>query len=162
MNLKDFDDDPKSKPSDGGNVNKLALVPDGSYEAEVVNIVCKETAKGPIITVNTITHAGVEIPKEWFIMDTARGTKAEAVGLMKGDLRRLGFDTDNWTTANNRPASEEIDKAFKCLKGMVVKLKKESKDGKHWLNVEGRAANDGKPNPVPVEYLNEVGGDPFA
>lgn len=160
MNLKQFDE-PKIKPSSGGFVNKLEAVPDGEYEVEVVNHESKDVKDGAVLSANLITTKGLEFPKEWFIISN------DKMAQFLGDLKKMGFDVDNWTVENNRPRSEEIDKALKCMKGMRFKVVKKSevskKDQKtyHNLYVNERLA-DGKPNPVPVEYLNEVGGDPFA
>jgi hypothetical protein len=176
--LDHFDDEAPS-PQQGG-ASKLSKVHDGPVKFRIDTVEQRKGSRsvpggakehGAIITVNFTVlggeQDGVEASNEWWVLNKQDRDR------YSGDLQVLGFDPENWSPANNRPFSKEVDKAHKLLPGLIVAAEKNSKTGDnnkvtHFLNVKGRAMNgdgkpeDGKPLKFTPEDMNEAVADAFA
>lgn len=141
VNYDEFDD---AKPSTGSTLETL---PDGEYEFEIKSVADVKRDKGGKISfhleVISAPLQGAEVDFERFI------TSQETMGFFLADLKRLGFDCDNWKAGTSRTNSSEIPKALAVCPGMRFKGKKvtNEKGGKqyHNLYINERLPGDGKP-----------------
>jgi hypothetical protein len=90
-------------------------------------------------------HKGLCITHAIAFVDTA--AKMRRLG---HDLKKLGFDAENWTLEKGRQASVETRKAMDWLPGMRFKATKRSSTGKdkktyHNVNIVARNGDDGIP-----------------
>ena len=118
MPFSDLDDAPVvTKPQYFSDQSKL--VPPGKYDVELLAGQLKETTSGDVFTF--VGMILTDCPhKTWHLERTIffakkTGTAEEKSAYRKQkydelikDLTTLGFDTENWTTANGRPRSEQI------------------------------------------------------
>lgn len=161
--LEDVDDN--FKP--GEMAGKMESLTDGEYDFEVNEAKFKVKAeKGMAIIemeLEVLTagkHQGTKVQHSLFLTDK---DSANRIGK---DLKTLGFDCDDWTKANSRPFSKEIQKVHKVLKGLRFKGKKQKNDnnGKtyHNLYINKRLEGDGKPQRLGPEQLDAADpDDPF-
>jgi hypothetical protein len=160
--------DDEYDPRDLGDL-KIEDLTDGDYDMQIMAASAKPLeAKAMLVLelkLEVLTpgkHAGQRYQFSWFIKD-----KDSAVRVSK-DLKRLGFDTDLWTRANDRPFSVEIQKVPRVLRGLRFAAKKKTNtgnDGKtyHNLNINRRSLPDGKPEFLGPEQLDapDLDADPF-
>lgn len=174
INLKRFDGNAPAPTK--GFENELEKVKDGEYEVAVTAIETKDVEvkkeAGCLLTLTLVVENGADVgstfPHKYFL------TNQDKINRFCGDLESIGFDPGNWTTANNRPFSDELDKAIRVLKGMKLKIRKSSKHVEadkttyHNLYVNGRVADaqgkptDGKPLMIDAAYLNKMNENAFA
>lgn len=165
--LNDLDDfEPSNLP-----VKPDALI-DGNYE--MVFRTAKNSVnptKGAFIIATELEilsagkHMGQRVKIDHWIKD---GDSRDRVIKM---LIILGFDCDQWTKANNRAFSKEIQNVYKVLPGMRVKAKKATNDGVdvdgkkvtyHNLYINERLLTDGKPARIGPDLLHAADeADPF-
>jgi hypothetical protein len=159
VDLEQFDDDFNPK-NDGG----AEILADGDYDMEVAECGTKKTSNFFIIeakftVIEGPTPPGTTIKHAWFISDR------DSANRFGKDMITLGLDADEWTTANERPFSKEVEKAVLLLPGLRFRAKKkanESKDGKgqsktyHNLYLNKRLETDGRPARFGAEDLNEA------
>ncbi len=163
--LEQYDDD--AKPATSRFASGLDQIKDGEYDFEVASAVMKTTTKDntplcsfKLVIISEGAHAGAEVERASFVKDR------ESFNVLLGDFRKLGFDSDDWTKANGRPASQEVDKAVKVAVGMRFRGKKHSnaskKDNKVYHNLDIlKRIEDGKPVQVGKKELDAADKDPF-
>lgn len=134
MPFSDLDDAPVvTKPQYFSDQSKL--VPPGKYDVELLAGQLKETTSGDVFTF--VGMILTDCPhKTWHLERTIffakkTGTAEEKSAYRKQkydelikDLTTLGFDTENWTTANGRPRSEQIPLAAAACKGLRAEFVK--------------------------------------
>jgi len=164
-----FDEKADEIPAGGGGGGKdLKSLPDGEYVFDITSAYERASKTGSVYfkmeleahvadsTTKTVEHT-------YFL--TKDGTINEvSFGILKKDLKSLGFDVDNWTRANGRPFSGEFEKAVFLMIGMSFKGKKSTNKGGYAQLYVNERTVDGKPNPVTLEALAEVAkakADPF-
>lgn len=164
LNLGQYDE--KAKPSTGF-ANDLERFPDGDYELlsgepEVSDVNGGNKIRIPFTVVGGPLD-GEKFKHDWWL------NSQEKVGMFLGDLAKMGFDTENWTPENNRPASEEIERSLKVIReGLRLKVKKITNkrtdaNGEkkfHNLRIEGRGV-DGKPEKIGQAELDKANESAF-
>lgn len=163
FDLKQFDKE--AKPSEATYASAKDL-PDGDYDFEIVSAAFKTAKKKEtkeemtilemdLLVLSPAAHHDKRVPRSSFL------TSQKAFDVLLADLKRLGFDSDQWTVANNRPASDELDKAIKLMPGLRFSSKKETNGTFHNINIRERLGTDGKPQTFDAKALNEAPADPF-
>lgn len=160
MWMENFDDD--FKP-DGGPA-KVESLTDGDYDFEVKKSAFKILEKKPLVIIEMELevlspgkHSGQIVQHALFIKDK------ESAARVGKDLATLGFDCAEWTVANGRPFSQEIQKVDKVLFGLRFKGKKQVNGKFHNLYINKRLLPDGKPEHLGADELNGPDTrDPFA
>jgi len=168
----DLDDKADDVPAGAGYGGKeLKNLPDGDYQFEINTASFAPTKKdGHLIfkmEVEVIDGAMsgnvAEIPH---FLTNKDGINEVAIGILKKDLKTLGFDADEWKKSANRPLSGELTKAIPLLFGMRFKGKKvTNKNGYANLYVNERLATDGKPATFGLAELNaaaKANAEPFS
>lgn len=164
MDFSEFDDD--FKPEDPFGGARAEELTDGDYEFKIQEVKLKE-AKGKKILelkLEVMTpgkHQGSVIHESVWLDTLEKFKRFGAV------LKRFGFDVDDWTPANKRPAGREFPKAVRWLVGMRVMANKKTsvvapkfvKDVEHVyhnINFRGRSKEeDGLPRKIGEKELNE-------
>lgn len=150
-------------------------LPDGEYEFEIKSAKLKTTKqKKTILSMDVLvlkgSREGLTVERPSFL------TSKESFNMCLNDFATLGFDAENWTLANDRPASKELNKAVHWLSDRA----KDAEDGKdgvpgnglrfkgskkkngefHNIDVKERLT-DGHPAKIGEAELAEVTLDPF-
>lgn len=175
--LTDFDDDFTTATGNAraGEI-ELSKLPDGEYEFAVKAFAVKDTSSGPMASmkleiVSEGPFAGKVVDRPYFFTQENRDTglrekNERALATLRDDLKVLGFDTDNWTKANGRPFSVEINRVGACVADVMLKAKKTSKVSGtktyHNLFVNARLSDvDGKPVAFGPKEMEDANADPF-
>jgi hypothetical protein len=172
--FESFDDDAsegvKAKPQFPSEQSKL--VPDGEYEVTLKKGVAK-SGNGDVFTfVGIITSDGPF--KGWHLertlfFDKKSGTDEEKAahrqkkhGEHKTDLKRLGFDVDNWKAAAGRPFSKQLALACDLMAGLKVRMRKKTNGSFENVYIDKRLDDD-KPKEFTAENMvpPETGDDPW-
>ena len=166
--LTDFDDAATEIPAGGIN-KKMSSLADGEYEFIIDKVINKETKSGNLFTIKaTVLTEGVFAGKEvehdyWLTGMNKEKTKVElremVIGQLRSDLGKLGFDEENWTTANGRKFFTEFLKAVLLMEGMKFKGKKSTGgDRGQYANfsVTERIPSDCRPEKIGVKELAEA------
>lgn len=176
MALDDYDDDFPTATAGRGNTLDLAKLPDGEYTLAVKAMEVKEgTSAGDIISLKLelLTDGpffGSLVEKAYFMSKNENGIRvknANQLVQVKDDLKRLGFDTDNWTKEQGRPFSREIKRACAVVVGVTFKGKKKQGGAKNGggyyqnLYVNDRIPDDGKPEAFGPKEMDDANADPF-
>lgn len=164
MNLGQFDKE--FKPGAGSGLESLA---DGDYECvieEAKLIELKDNSGAILKTKCTILSGpadGHQFRQEWWI------NSADKAGMLGADLKKLGFDTDQWK--GDRAFSVEIEKAVKLMEGLKMKFSKKANEGKKGTENEGRTfhnlrvigrGQDGQPAAFGPKELDAAVADAFS
>lgn len=169
--LEDYEDEIDNIPVGGGSNGDLKALPDGEYEfqltkgaykviektgSECVDLSFDVVSDGPFCA-KTFRHT------YWLTNKDGGGLNEVSIGILKKDLKTLGFDVDDWRKANGRPFLGELKKALKVMAGGVqFHAKKSSKSGYAQLYINRRSATDGKPatfGPAELNAAMEKGFD---
>ncbi len=166
VDLSEFDD--QAAPQ--GEL-KLEDMADGPYVLQVNKKATSFTSKAkgtktvkiPVLVISS--PAGSELnggstSLMRFVMDQSKFNE------LLIDFKTLGFDTENWKLAKNRPASTELEKAFIAMIGVRFRAEKRVTGTFHELVIKERVVNDGRPCPFTVDDLNAAASgvdndDPF-
>lgn len=152
-------------------------LPDGDYEVQITTGLLKDGEYGPIVTILMTVlgdgpQRGWQVEKTYFLTkkgegDSGRIMDERKIGELKSDLSTMGFDVANWTAANNRPFSVQLDIAASVMKGMKLKVRKKQNDEYANIYVNKRL-EDGKPAKLtaadmvkPPPGANEFGQSPL-
>jgi hypothetical protein len=131
----------------------LGKLPDGKHTFEITGAEFKVLVKSKIFVLKLAVDVGaerIEGKKEYWI-EGKDGLDEKRLNETKSDLALLGFDVDQWTRANLRPFSSELNRACLVMPGLKFKgSKKENKGkdgGKTFVNiyVDARDPDDGRP-----------------
>lgn len=150
----------------------LAKLPDGKYTYDVLAAQYKKGVNSTIFTLKIAAQVGEAVyegkHEYWLGRDKNGSTEWDerSINTLKGDLKTMGFDADEWTRANLRPFGDELTKACRAMVGMKIdgaKKENESK-GKTYTNIyiNGRALTedkktlDGKPAKYNAELIQEA------
>src|SRR5689334_17913246 len=127
------------KPSSGNDLEKL---PTGDYEFECGSAEKKDldNDEGCIISLPLTVLGGpldgTRVTQKWWL------NSQDKVNMFGADLKKFGFDTENWTEENERPLEVEGERALKCMPGLKIKCSKVEKKGQgevfHNLRFHGR------------------------
>src|SRR5574338_303507 len=136
-----FDDEDFEKaPSKEGSG-----LPDGKYECEITSVDDRDTTAGEVFSYKfvVIRHDNPKFINKKLeraiFLEPQNGTEAEreaakerAIGDLKRDMNKLGFDVDNWKKANGRPFKQQMEIAMEMMRGMhvVVTQKASANSGK--------------------------------
>jgi len=158
--MESFDDLAETIPAGGGFGGKdLKNLPDGEYQMQVYEAKAKVTKNGErifTIVYDVAMPGGSEVQVEHPYFLTKEGAANQiTVGILKNDLKAMGFDQDKWTKANNRPFSVELEKAALAMAGVKLKCKKFTNGKYANLQIIERLPDD-KPNPFTPEHLEEA------
>ncbi len=158
------------KPKYGSEQSKA--VADGDYVCQLTGAIMKDTAKGSVFTfmatiISDCQYKGWTLEKTIFLQsskgseDDKKKYTQDRMGELKKDFATLGFDSEKWTKANNRPVTTQLPAACELLKGMKIKMRKKTGDYANvYLNdrVKGddKKPVDGKPEKIGAEELAAV------
>lgn len=152
MGLADLDDEFETvKPPERKGGGGLAALPDGDYTFAVKGAQAKDTKAGPMVQLDLEVLSGGgpfdghACEHLYFLKGKDGKTNEVALSQLKKDLETLGFDVPNWTKANGRPFSAQLELAFFVLAGVRFRGKKKTNKGYANLYVEERATDDGRP-----------------
>lgn len=173
--LADYEDAIDEIPAGGGSYgNDLKTLPDGEYEFEIASggAAYKSIEKTGSELVELKLTLLSENPRQqgkkfnhayWLTNKNDGGLNEVTVGILKKDLKTLGFDVDNWTKANGRPFFGELKKALKILNGggFAFKAKKATKDKYAHLYINSRSETDGRPATFDAKSMEAAAKEPF-
>ncbi len=134
--LESFDS--SFKPQESGMRLGLEILPDGDYDFQITSMVLERTKKENTLILRqglrvlSGSHGvGKELERAYFFKSQ------QNVDILGGDLCRLNFDADKWTTANNRPFSKELQAVLPKCVGLRFRGKKSSNadNGKTYHNL---------------------------
>jgi hypothetical protein len=173
--LEDFDDDFTTATATSSSQSfDLAKLPDGDYEFAVQQFEVKETKAGPLVSLKLaiITEGpfvGKVVQRDYWLTKLGdNGTRVkndQQIAQVRDDLKKLGFDTGEWTKENGRPFSREINRVGACIKDVCFKGRKKANvsGGKTYQNlyVNDRLTTDGKPAAFGPKEMDDANADPF-
>ncbi len=174
--LADYEDAIDEIPAGGGNYGSdIKILPDGEYEFEIagggagykeIKSTESELVEFKLVMLTDGPHQGKKFNHSYWLTNTAAkggGLNEVSVGILKKDLKTLGFDVDNWTKANGRPFFGELKKALKILNGggFAFSGKKAKKDAHANLYINSRSATDGKPATFDAKSMEAAAAVPF-
>jgi hypothetical protein len=158
--LEELDTRADDVPAGSGYAAKeLKNLPDGDYQFEVTGASLAPTKNGQQLFKMELevidgNSAGTVVDVPHFLTND-KGPNDVAIGILRKDLKTLGFDEENWKKEAGRPFSKELVKASATLCGMRFKGKKvTNKGGYANLYVNERIATDGKPAKIGAAELN--------
>lgn len=175
--LADYEDAIDEIPAGGGSYgNDLKTLPDGEYEFEIASGGAAykqiESTESELVELKLTLlsenprQQGKKFNHAYWLTNTAAkggGLNEVTVGILKKDLKTLGFDVDNWTKANGRPFFGELKKALKILNGggFAFKGKKVTKSGHANLYINSRSDTDGRPATFDAKSMEAAAKEPF-
>jgi hypothetical protein len=140
------------------SLNQLESLPDGEYEFHIVKAELKLSPMAQkqllIIRLRTVDEEG----KVYEGDKVSSLASQQAVTFLANDLKRLGFDVDEWKLSKGRAFSKELPKAISHLPGIVFKGKKkmaQSKNGDEFLNIYVTKKVGERPVPQEVAAVGE-------
>lgn len=148
----------------------LKNLPDGEYKFSIHGAVSKtvkvnQEDRDIVEFTLEIISDGNNFGKKYrhtFWLIKSDGTKDEiAISRLNADLKKLGFDVENWKRAGGRPWSKELPKALKCCEGVGFIGRKVTKNNYPNLYINERSGEDGKPAKFDAAYLDAANRSPF-
>lgn len=169
--LADYEDEIEQTKAGAGNAG-LTDLPDGKYEFAFVKATYKQVKTGAelvdiqIEVVSDGPQFGKKFQHTYWLTETAEkggGLNKVSLGILRKDLKTLGFDEDQWTRANGRPFLEELKKALRVIeKGVQFTGTKKKSGNFAQLYIDARSATDGMPakfGPAEMNAAVEKGFD---
>jgi hypothetical protein len=124
------------EPQTGGQMPGPELVPDGTWEFEIISAELTETPK----TNETIGRIQLRVlsgPAAGRVLERATFfRRQEAANYLGGEMMALGVDSARWSD-KSKPLSQHIEEAFARIRGVRFKGTKvtNTKDGKPYHNL---------------------------
>lgn len=150
VDLSKYDDDfPKSLA--GGELKSL---PDGHYSFAVVSAKARQSANGATTILEMeISVIGGECDGNTYKWPMFISDK-ESLGRVGRELKKLGFDVENWVPGTARTFSSEFNKVPKTVKGIHFSADKKQNGDFANLNNVKRLLTDGRPEVLGEAELN--------
>lgn len=159
LELQNYDE--AAAPQRNGGRTPTSDLPDADYEFEVKSAVIKisKEKKTPILSMDLIVltpgeFEGAVIERPSFMVNQ------ESFNMALADFLTLGFDSNQWTKANGRPASQELEKAIHLIPGLRISGTKKKNGTFHNIYINKRL-DDGRPLKFSSNDLNNAPTDPF-
>lgn len=162
--LSDFDDAFEPRDTSFAKADEL---PDGDY-VFLIKDTSKKTVNGDTV-IEWKLEVLTDCPKKGLVITESHWINSQEAAERYGKtLQRLGFDSENWKKANDRPFSKECIRSLDVLVGMRIKTKKVTNVGKkkydtdtprtyHNINVLGRTSDeDARPRKIGPKEMDEI------
>jgi len=171
MPIADYEEQIETVPAGGGSNSDLKNLPNGKYDFGITKAEFKTVAKTGSEVVDLKLEVLTDGPQSgkkyqyayWLTNKDDGGLNEVSIGILKKDLKTLGFDVDDWKKANGRSFVVELKKALKIMgAGMAFSGTKGTNASNYaTLRIDSRSPTDGKPEKFDAKSMTEMTSQPF-